>query len=161
MGMRILSGRDFSVEDVASGRPVFVVNRTFAQRYLGDRPVGQYVRVSFRDGPPQRWEIIAAVDDVRHRGVTEPVEPEIYHYRQREGDRISFAPTLIVRTADDPASLAPTLRAIVHQQDSSVVVDSVLTMEDRLLTGLARPRLYAVLLAAFAGLALVIAAVGL
>src|SRR5688500_20216272 len=50
MGMRILSGRDFSVEDVASGRPVFVVNRTFAQRYLGDRPVGQYVRVSFRDG---------------------------------------------------------------------------------------------------------------
>jgi predicted permease len=161
MGMRILSGRDFSDGDVASGRPVFVVNRTFARQYLSDRPVGQHVSVSFRDGPSQPWEIIAVVDDVRHRGVTEPGEPEIYRYRERQAGRVSFAPTLIARTSGDPESLAPTLRAIVGQQDNSVVVDSVMTMEDRLLTGLARPRLYAVLLAGFAGLALVIAAVGL
>ncbi|MEX2662263.1 MAG: ABC transporter permease [Vicinamibacterales bacterium] len=161
MGMRILSGRDFSDEDVASGRPVFVVNRTFARQYLSDRPVGQHVRVSFREGGPEPWEIIGIVDDVLHRGVTEPGEPEIYLYRERHESRVAFAPTLIVRTSGDPASLAPTLRAIVRQQDPSVVVDSVMTMEERLMTGLARPRLYAVLLAGFAGLALVIAAVGL
>jgi predicted permease len=161
MGMRILSGRNFSDEDVASRRPVFAVNRTFARQYLSDRPVGQHVRVSFRDGPPEPWEIIAVVDDVRHRGVTEPVEPEIYLYREPHDNQVSLAPTLIVRTRGDPASLAPTLRAIVRAQDPSVVVDSVMTMEDRVLTGLARPRLYAVLLAGFAGLALLIAAVGL
>jgi len=53
------------------------------------------------------------------------------------------------------------VRAIVRRQDASAVVDSMMTMEDRLLTGLARPRLYAVLLGAFAALALVIASVGL
>ena len=77
MGMRIASGRDFSEEDVASERPVFVVNRSFARQYLSDNAVGQHVQVSFRQGPSQPWEIIAVVDDVLHRGVTEPAEPEI------------------------------------------------------------------------------------
>jgi putative ABC transport system permease protein len=158
MGMRLL-GRDFTEQDIATDRPVFIVNRSFARQYLGNDPVGQRVRGWVRE-KRGHWEIIGLVDDVRHRGMTEPTEPEIYRYRAR-GNGVSSAPTLIVRTTGDPSSLAPTLRAIVRAQDPSVVVDSVMTMEDRVLTGLARPRLYAVLLAAFAGLALVIAAVGL
>jgi hypothetical protein len=159
MGMR-LAGRDFTAEDIATDRPVFIVNRSFARQYLGNTPAGQRVRGWVREERGY-WEIIGVVDDVRHRGVTEPAEPEVYRYRARDGRRVPSAPVLIVRTNGDPASLAPTLRAIVRQEDPSVVVDSVMTMEDRLLTGLARPRLYAVLLAGFAGLALVIAAVGL
>lgn len=160
MGMRLLAGRDFTDEDVATNRAVFIVNRSFARQYLRSDPVGQRVSGWVREGRGD-WEIIGLVDDVRHRGATEPGEPEIYRYRPRSGYRLSVSPTLIVRTAGDPTLLIPTLRAIVRQQDASVVLDSLMTMEDRLLTGLARPRLYAVLLGGFAALALIIAAAGL
>jgi putative ABC transport system permease protein len=159
MGMR-LEGRDFTDEDVATSRPVFIANRTFARQYLGPTPVGQRVRGWVRE---QRgtWEIIGVVDDVRHRGVTEPPEPEVYRCREKDDRSMSPAPTFIVRTAGEPGSLAPTLRAIVRGQDSALVVDSVMTMEERVLSGLAQPRLYAVLLGGFGGLALLVAGVGL
>lgn len=160
MGMRFVGGRDFTNEDITSARPVFIVNRTFARMYLGEQPVGQRVRGWVRDKYPH-WEVIAVVEDVRHRGVTEPLEPEIYRYRPAAEKRASTAPTLIVRTAGDPTALVPTLRAIARQQDESLLFDSVLTMEDRVLTSLARPRLYASLLGAFAVAALLIAGVGL
>ncbi|MEN3337536.1 MAG: putative transport system permease protein [Acidobacteriota bacterium] len=69
--------------------------------------------------------------------------------------------TLLVRTARDPASLANDIRAVVHGVDATLAPEAIMTMEDRLLAGLARPRLYAVLLVGFAGLSLLIAAVGL
>jgi predicted permease len=160
MGIRILEGRDFTADDVATSRPVFIVNRSFAQRYLGPRPVGQRVRGWVREGR-DHWEIIAVVDDVRHRGVTEPPELEIYRYRERDDLRVSTSPTVIVRTSGDPGALAPTFRAIVQQQDASVVIDSIGTMEDRVLASLAKPRLYAILLGGFALFALLVAGVGL
>jgi putative ABC transport system permease protein len=160
MGMRIVEGRDFTDEDVATSRPAFIVNRAFARQYLPASPAGTFVRGWVRKAAP-RWEILGVVEDVRHRGPTEPGEPEIYVYREKDDRRISAAPTVIVRTAGDPLGLATTLRAVVRAQDASVVVDSVMTMEERLMMGLARPRLYAMLLGAFAGLALLIAGVGL
>jgi putative ABC transport system permease protein len=160
MGMRFAGGRDFTDDDVATARPVFIVNRTFARMYLGDRPVGQRVRGWVRQKYPH-WEVIAVVDDVRHRGVTAPLEPEIYLYRRADEKRASTSPTVIVRTTGDPTALVPTLRAIARQQDPSLVFDSIMTMDDRVLTSLARPKLYATLLGGFAGVALAIAGVGL
>jgi ABC-type antimicrobial peptide transport system permease subunit len=66
-----------------------------------------------------------------------------------------------IRTVGDPATLAADLRAVVKGASSHVVVEEVMTMETRLMTSLARPRLYAVLLGGFAAFALVIAAIGL
>jgi ABC-type antimicrobial peptide transport system permease subunit len=68
---------------------------------------------------------------------------------------------LVVRTTGDPAALAPTLHTIVRDEASSLVVDSVMTMEDRLMSSLARPRTYAFVLGTFALFALAIAGVGL
>ena len=68
---------------------------------------------------------------------------------------------LVVRTDDDPAMLVAAVRRAVAELHGGVHVDSVMTMEDRLMTSLARPRLYAVLLGGFAGLSLLIAGVGL
>jgi ABC-type antimicrobial peptide transport system permease subunit len=104
--------------------------------------------------------VIGVVDNVRHRGVTRPPEPEIYRYRKR-GDPVSTAPTFLVRTAGDPAALVPTLRALARQEGPSIVIDSIMTLNERVMTSLARPRLYAILIGGFAGAALVIAAVGL
>ena len=159
MGIRILDGRDFTDEDIATSRPVFIVNRSFARRYLSATPVGQRVRGWVRE-ERGHWEIIGVVDDVRHRGVIEPPELEVYRYRERDNVGVSTSPTFIVRTAGDPAALAPTLRAIVRQEDPSLVVDSISTMEDRVLASLARPRLYAMLLGGFAFFAVLVAGVG-
>jgi putative ABC transport system permease protein len=159
MGIPLVGGRDFSDDDVTTGRPVFVVSRTFAREFLAAQPVGQYVRTGLFDGT-ERAEVIGVVEDVRHGGATEPAGPMIYFYRS--SPRIeATSPTLIVRTAGDPLALVPTLRGLAKQEDASLVFDSIRTLEDTVMTTLARPRLYAALIAAFAAFALVIAAVGL
>ena len=66
-----------------------------------------------------------------------------------------------MRTAGDPANLAPALRTAVAEIDSGLVPDAVSSLEARILTGLARPRLYALLVGGFALLALLVASVGL
>ena len=69
--------------------------------------------------------------------------------------------TLLVRTLNDPAPLAQAIRSAVREADAGLAPDAVRTLEERLMTTLARPRLYAVLLGGFAAFALAIAAVGL
>ena len=69
--------------------------------------------------------------------------------------------SLVLRSDGDPLAMIDPLKRILREQDSNLSVDSIMTMEDRIRTSLARPRLYAVLLAAFASSALVIAGVGL
>ena len=161
MGIPIVAGRDFTEDDVAANRPVFIVNRTFARQYLRPDAVGQRIRGWVKKGR-DHWEVIGVVEDVRHRGVTEPPEPEVYVYRER-GDVRSYSssPTFIVRTSADPLRLGASVRAIVRQQDPLLILDSMATLEDRVMAGLARPRLYTILLVTFAVLALVITAVGL
>jgi ABC-type antimicrobial peptide transport system permease subunit len=84
-----------------------------------------------------------------------------YSYRQFKGRVAVPVVTLLLRTAGDPRALAPALRAAIRQADEGLVPDAVALLEDRLLTTIARPRLYAVLLGGFAVFALLVAAVGL
>jgi predicted lysophospholipase L1 biosynthesis ABC-type transport system permease subunit len=77
------------------------------------------------------------------------------------GSTSNFDPIVVVRTTADPTTYVPTLRNLVHEQAPALVLDSVMTMEDRVMTSLAKPRLYAVVLAWFAVFALLIAGVGL
>lgn len=69
-------------------------------------------------------------------------------------------PVLVVRTSADPGALIPAVRASVQQIDGRILLDNVMTMEDRLRAGLARPRLYALLATSLSSLALLIAGVG-
>jgi len=160
MGMRVVGGRDFTAADVAGERQVFIVNESFAREYLSDRPVGQHVRGWVRKGP-NPWEVVGVVEDVHHRGMSEPAGPEVYLYRAAGDRRVGTTPTLIVRTAGHPLALVPTLRALAREQDESLGFDAVMTMEQRVMATLLRPRLYAALVGAFAALALLIAGVGL
>jgi putative ABC transport system permease protein len=81
-------------------------------------------------------------------------------YRQLEAS-LPESIFLLVRTTEDPASLAPTLRALIREQAPSLVLESVMTMEDRLMASLARPRTYAFVLVFFAMFALAISGAGL
>ena len=118
---------------------------------------------NFARGDGVEFEVVGIVDDVLKRGVTETAQPEIYSVN-RQMASATFNPdagSIALRTSGDPRALIDSLRTIVREQDSSMAVSSILSMEDRVSRSLARPRLYAVLLTTFALTALGIASVGL
>jgi putative ABC transport system permease protein len=170
MRLRLLEGRTLSDADTAGTPPAVVVNRTFARQHLGDRAVG--VRIPQR-GPGAGGvrftdqntgaEIVGVVDDMRQDSLEAPVQPEIFvSLTQILPSSIrSFDPLLVIRTTGDPATYVSALRTLVHEEAPTLALDSVMTMEDRVMTSLEKPRLYAVVLAWFAMFALLVAGVGL
>lgn len=161
MRVRLLDGRSFTNDDQETSPGVAVVNEAFVKKYLSETPLRD--RLPSRVGRDEAGaDIIGIVENVRHRGVTDNPQPEIYYsYRQLPSGLAHDEPLLALRTSGDPRGLVPTLRALVQQQDPGIAVESIMTMEDRLMTSLARPRLYALLLGGFATFALIIAGVGL
>jgi hypothetical protein len=171
MRLRLAAGRTLSVADTSASPPAIVVNQSFARKYLGDHPVGVHIPqrggragLRFRDAGAD-WEVVGVVDDMRQDSVDAPLQPELFaSFAQLapEGIRnLNFDPILVIRTAADPASYVPALRTLVREEAPAAALDSVMTMEDRVMTSLARPRLYAVVLVGFAVFALLIAGVGL
>jgi putative ABC transport system permease protein len=170
MRLRLVAGRTLTDADTTTTTPAIVVNRTFARQYLGDRPVGVRIPqhgpraggLTLADGHAD-WEVVGVVDDMRQDSVEAALQPEIFaSLKQIDPSRArNFDPVLVVRTAADPTAYVSTLRSLVHEQAPALALDSVMTMEDRVMTSLAKPRLYAVLLAWFGVFALLIAGVGL
>jgi putative ABC transport system permease protein len=169
LGIRIREGRSFAASDARASGRVAVVNRTFAKRYLKDNPVGERLP-GFFDNPccnvdrsAPEVEVIGVADDIYHQSVTETVQPEVYvPLSQIDASRLRTSqPSLVLRTSENPRAFVPILKSIVREADKDLTLDAVMTMEDRVSTSLARPRLYAVLLGSFAVFALLIAAVGL
>ena len=165
MGLRLIAGRRLNAGDSEGSTPALVVNRSFAAQYLGDNPVGQ--RLNFRGaaagsaGMSERgnWEVVGVVEDMKQGGLdragviiptADTEQPEMFSSYRQLGAALAESVFLIVRTTDDPSSLTPTLRALVREHAPSLVVDSVMTMEDRLMASLAKPRTYAIVLAGFA-----------
>jgi predicted permease len=167
MRLRVTEGRPLQQSDGEAATAI-VVNRTFASRYLGDRPLGQRLNLGLLNVPES--EVVGVVDDMRlgsvgneaatFGGVLDPPLPEIFLSHQRWPFPIEDL-IVVIRTTDDPAALAERARAIVREADPTLPVDSILTMEDRVVASLAGPRSYAVFLIGFALCALVIAGVGL
>jgi putative ABC transport system permease protein len=167
MRLRLLAGRFLADTDTAASQSVIVVNRSFAAKYLGKEPVGQRLQYSMygRGG----WEVVGVVDDMKQGGLdaagfretADAAQPEMFTSYRQLGDMFPVTVFLIARTNGDPLPLAPALRGLVREEAPSLVLDSVLTMEDRLMSSLAKPRTYAVVLGGFAFFAIAIAGVGL
>ncbi len=158
MGVRVLDGRGFEPSDTIAAEHVAVVNRTFVRRYINGSPFS--VRLPVRDN--EQLPIVGVVEDVHGTKATDPAQPELYLLYDQSPKSLEYeTPTLVVRTAGDPNDLVGTLRSLVREQDPSVALQSVMTMDARLGTTLAKPRLYAVVLGAFAGFALLVSGLGL
>jgi putative ABC transport system permease protein len=163
MGMRIIQGRGFEDSDTQTSPPVAIVNRTFAKRYLSDSPLSATVPMGAGyQNADANATVVGVVDDVHYLSLAEPTQPEIYYsYLQLRHRVATPVMTLVVQTAGSSSEFVSTLRAIVREADASLAADAVSTMEERMLRGLARPRLYAFLLGGFAAFAIAIAGVGL
>jgi putative ABC transport system permease protein len=153
------SGRMYSAADRLETPAVVVVNQAFASRFLpGTDPVGRRVTLggSPRQGPPAT--IVGVVSDFRNDGPTRPTRPEIYMpVRQQTAWNQLF---LLIR-ADQAAKLIPSVRTAVASLDPEQPVYWVRTLDEAVATSTFQQTSSAVLLGLFAGLALVLAAVGI
>jgi putative ABC transport system permease protein len=158
MGIPMLAGRTFEEKEK---EPVAVVSETAARRlWPGENPIGKRFRHSF---DPKSWfQVIGVVKDVREFTLDYPFLPMVYLPYWHPGLRSHpEAQTLVARTALGPAAIAAAIRDRVRKVDRDVAVPEVRTMTHLLSNSLAQRRFQAGLLAAFAGLALLLASIGI
>jgi putative ABC transport system permease protein len=157
IGIPIRAGRDFAATDTAGSPGVVVINESAARRFWPDEnPLGQQITV---DGD-RPLTVVGVVGDVRQSSLGSVPRAEIFLNALQPGpDWPSM--TLVVRTTTEPALIAGLLKDLISSVDSEVPVIRVRSLEDVLASTLARPRAFTTLLALFAFLAVLLAAVGL
>jgi putative ABC transport system permease protein len=149
-------GRAFDQRDHPDGEEVVLIDEAMAERFWpGRNPVGEQVGFRGPDGP---WlTVVGVVGDVRMSGFIEESTGTVYApFTQRP--RRSM--TLALRTGSDPLALADSVRQAVWQLDADQPVHDVRTMDEYVYDSLARPRFNATVLSLFAGVSLVLAALG-
>ena len=125
MGLTLLRGRRFGVEDSADSPKVAIVNEQFAHHYWpNEDPIGKRFRL-VRDGA---WvQIVGLAKTSKYLFIAEPPTEFVYlPYRQRRVDTM----VMVVQSAGDPASLAGPLREMVHRLDPVLPIYNVRTMEE-------------------------------
>ncbi len=154
----MLQGRDFTARDDTASTPVMIVSQTFAKRMFGDaNPIGKRA-MSSRDEKVER-EIVGVVGDVKYGGASDSSRALVWvPYAQRNGWSLGI---ITVRTRGNPAAVLPVIRRELRAVDPAIALANVMTMDDAMARSMAGDRLITVLLGAFAGLALVLAAVGI
>jgi putative ABC transport system permease protein len=158
MQIPILRGREFTAQDSATSQPVVAVNEAFARHYWpGENPLGKRMRFSgLVETHP--WRIVVAVVGNIRSQLDQPAPDEMY-FPLRQQTESTMA--LVVRTSPDPRTLAESVRAQVLALDRDQPVFRVMTMEDLLSFSVTPQRIGGTLMGAFAGFALLLAAMGL
>jgi putative ABC transport system permease protein len=171
MGIRAVTGRSFTAADGRNAPPVAVVNSTFARRFW---PNQDAVSKQLSPVPPKNllppnlipadykvlwFTVVGVVDDARYGGLAHQAEPTVYA-PMTQGDW-STSMSIAVRTSVDPLTLVAPIRRELAQLDNTLPLADVSTMDDIVSSSVAQPKLESVLLALFAGLALLLAGVGI
>ena len=161
-GIPVLRGRSFGPGDDRRGPPVVVVSAELARReWPGEDPIGKRLRPAGMDGRDEPWwSVVGVVDDVRTRSRTAPFS-EVYYFdgRQRPQHR-SRSVTYVVRAAREGVALDPLIRRSVAGADPQVPVE--IRPMASLVSGAVADRAFTVfVLGAFAGIALLLAVVGI
>ncbi|HVG21247.1 MAG TPA: ABC transporter permease [Blastocatellia bacterium] len=173
MGIPVARGRAFNDQDTSESVRVAVINETLARRFFAEEdPIGKRVFM----GPPeeimppgllppgfrfQRYTVIGVVSDVKHDGLDQPVRPEAYTLHAQGGDERTRTMYVAVRTNSDPSNLVAAVRSQVLNIDKDQPIANVMTMEKRLSDSFSQQRFITLLLGVFAGVALILAGVGL
>ncbi|HEX7330249.1 MAG TPA: ABC transporter permease [Pyrinomonadaceae bacterium] len=158
MNIEVLRGRVFTDHDTASSPHMMVVSNAFVKKYFpNEEVIGR--RIVFDGNDKTAREIVGVVADVRRNGLDVNVEPEMYvSHVQRPERRLN----VVIRTeAEDALQLAQAARAEIKAFDPNQIIWRTQTLEQLLSTSVAPRRFNMLLLGIFAGVALVLAAVGL
>jgi putative ABC transport system permease protein len=165
LGIPLIAGRFFREDDSSHADLPVIINRSFARRFFPSQDaLGKRVRVGAPNWP---WRsVIGIVGDVRHLGLNHESEPQLYlPYAAAAGDPLAANQSLLavvvaVRSQASPLGLARPLRRQVSEADPDLPVFDVATMDQRLANSLAAPRFNTRVLGIFAGVALLLALVG-
>ncbi len=168
LGASVLRGRDFTEADTLEAPGAMLVNETLARRYFpNEDPLGQLFKMGTSQPPlnatnvygqPEWSTIVGIVSDVKSLHPHPETVPEVYvSYWQYPMQ----SPTILVRATGDPATLAAAIRRETRTLIPNLPPPVIRTMDDLLSETLAQPRLQSGLLSLFAGIALVLAVVGL
>jgi len=150
------AGRDFNEHDDAGAAPVAVISETMAQQfYRNENPLGQRIQMGNSSKPA---EIVGVVGDVRDQELESKGRAAVYE----PAAQVPFGSMYFgVRTEGDPAGLISGVRAVMREIDSELPLDAVGTVDALVSTSLSQRRFAMLLMAIFAGLALVLAMVGI
>ena len=160
MGVRLLAGRDFTVDDRNGTTAVAIVNNTFVRRYLAGRdPLTVHFSAGYPTVDPKREvQIVGVVDDVRQKSLSEAAEPAFYtstfQFTQRR------QAVVVVTTLNDSASLQSAIRDTMRKFDSNMAVEFE-PVTEIIATTLRRQELGMMLMLLFGAAAVALAAVGI
>lgn len=165
MGIPLLKGRVFDPRDDADGLPVVIVNEVLAKHlWPGEDAIGKRLTFELNFGPAGQVakatrEVVGVIGNVRETGLDQDTPTQLYFPYYQSAWRWS---TLVVRTTQsNPVSLAPAIRRELEKIDPELAPNAPLTVADLVAKSVAQRRLSMVLLSAFAGIALVLAALGI
>jgi putative ABC transport system permease protein len=155
MELQLLKGRAFTEHDDEKSGRVVIISETMAKRYWpNEDPIGRRIGRG-----PDRWrEIVGVVRDVKHFGLDADTPPTMYFPMRQVPAR---GMDVVVRTWSNPSGLEPALRAEVWAADKNIPIANVTTMKDLVSSSITSQRFILLLLASFATLALILAAVGI
>ena len=160
MQIPLLQGRFFSVDERLSNYHFILISKKFADQFFaGKNPLGQYVRALW-SGKPENYQIVGVVGDTLY-DVSQPVKATMYFPLLAGIPNQTSDATLMVHTAGDPLAMSTPIQKVVASIDPSLPVSDVLTMEQVIGQSTNTASFAAMMLLAFAGLSLLLAAVGL
>ena len=157
MRIPLLTGRSFSLADLAPDSHVIIVSAVFAQRFLpAANPLSKRVRLR---GPESPWStVVGVVGDVHYAGLDHVSDPQVY--LPYSGENAASA-SVVIRSDQDPRDLAPAVRAQFAAVDPAQPVFDITTMQQRVEDSIETPRFNMTVLTIFASLALALATVGI
>ena len=159
----LISGRWIEDRDREGAPAVAVINSSFARTYFPNQsPIGQHIQVGAMPDPNVPWmEIVGVVADVKQSLASESSSEMYVPFRQADQVLPVLTMSLVVRTAGDPLAQTNSIRSVVHNIDANQPVTAIRSMEENVTQSVSAPRFRTVLLSVFAGIALVLAAVGI
>jgi predicted permease len=161
MRIAVLAGRVFNGSDQQGSPPVAIISRALARTYWpGQNPVGKHLKIGDPDSHNPWRTVVGVVGDVHRAGLARAFYPELYvPYTQYPWQNNPLM--IVVRTAGDPVALTASIRSVVAGIDPDLPVSGVTTMQTVVENSISGNSFNMALLAALAGLALVLAAVGI
>ena len=161
LGYPLKAGRVFARTDDNNAPAVAVINESAARRYFaGQSPLGR--RIALGEASPPRWvEVVGVVGDARNRGLDEPPSPEVFVPVSQELSGWNNQLFLTIRTQGEPLRLLPEVRKTIASVDPLQPLYLIRTLDDAFADAVSQRRAAMLLVTIFAGVALVLAAVGI
>ncbi len=155
LGVKLTQGRDFNERDTPTSTAVVIINQAMAdQMFPGENPIGQHLISGMLQ---MQQEIVGVAANMHSQNLVQAPQPEMYYPALQRPEAFT---TIMARTDGDPAQLVGAVRAVLKQIDPTIPLNQPTTLATFVEQSMADRRLTMLLLAVFAGLALVLASLG-